>query len=129
MSIGRRRFLQIGAASAATSAGACTPAPLVCKAREPSGTGRAFGGKIEHFVVLMLENRSYDLMLGALRGPEYDGIADDTPLAYQDRNGSPATVHLRHGEPADHFSPDPGHSFKAVAAQIRGGQGRAADMG
>jgi len=27
---------------------------------------------VEHFVVLMLENRSYDLMLGGLRHPKYE---------------------------------------------------------
>jgi len=129
MSIGRRKFLQIGAASAATTVGACSPPPLVCTPRAEVRTPTAFDGRIEHFIVLMLENRSYDQMLGALSGPEDDGVADGARLAYEDRSGSPAWVSVRHGAPPDGFSPDPGHNFRAVSAQIHGrGVDRPADM-
>jgi phospholipase C len=35
--------------------------------------GAAFR-KIEHFFVLMLENRSFDHMFGAVRGPRHDPL-------------------------------------------------------
>ena len=36
-------------------------------------------GRIEHVVVLMLENRSFDSMLGKLypKGPGFDGLSGD----------------------------------------------------
>jgi phospholipase C len=127
MSMRRRGLLQLGAAAAV---GGCAMAPP----REPRPLTTwtetaAFGGSIEHFIVLMMENRSYDQMLGALSGPEHDGVADGTLLTYQDRNGAEQSVPIRHGAPPDRFRPDPGHNFKAVDAQIHGrGRGVPADM-
>jgi phospholipase C len=123
--IGRRRFLKLGAASATTTVGGCGKPPLVCNPAPASGAVAGFDGKIRHFIVLMLENRSYDHMLGALSGAEHDGIADGTALDYVDKTGARRTVTLRHGQPPDGFSPDPGHNFAAVADQMHGSGGRA----
>lgn len=129
MSIGRRKFLRMGAATAATAVGGCSAPPMVCHGPARGAANSAFGGKIEHFVVLMMENRSYDQMLGSLTGPEHDGIADGTPIAYVDASGAERVSRVHHGAPPDRFSPDPGHSFVAVADQIRGrGSERPADM-
>ena len=131
MAIPRRRFLELGAAAAATAVTGCTSSRVAAPApRPPRAPFAAFDGKIEHFIVLMLENRSYDQMLGALPGDEYDGVARGTSLPYRARDGSAAWVPVEHGAPPDRFAPDPGHGFGAVDAQIHGeGPDRAADMG
>ena len=61
--------------------------------------------RVEHFVVLMLENRSYDLMLGGLHDPKYVGIADGTELPCEGPLGP--VVRLKHGTPPDRIDPDP----------------------
>jgi phospholipase C len=119
MSIPRRRFLELGAAAAAAAATGCGAAGMA--GPRPPSVPSPLGGEIEHFIVLMLENRSYDQMLGALDGDQYDGAAPGTPLAYQTRDGSSRGVSIAYGAPPDRFFPDPGHGFRAVEAQIRGG--------
>jgi phospholipase C len=86
-------------------------------------------GRIDHFIVLMMENRSYDHMLGALPGEQYAGPLRDTVLSYVDRHGVARTVPLRHGAPRDSFYPDPPHRLRKVAKQIYGrGISEPADM-
>jgi phospholipase C len=129
MSIPRRRFLELGAAAAATAVTGCASSHTVPAARAPRAPFAAFDGKIEHLIVLMLENRSYDQMLGALPGDEYAGVPRGTRLAYRTHDGAPSWVSIEHGAPPDCFSPDPGHRFNAVHAQIYGaGPNRPADM-
>jgi phospholipase C len=129
MAIPRRRFLGLGAAAAASAISGCGPR-VAAGPRCPTVPFEAFDGKIEHFIVLMLENRSYDHMLGALSGDEYDGVARGTPLAYEPHDGPPTWVPIEYGSPPDRFFPDPGHGFKSVEAQIHGrGVDRPADMG
>jgi phospholipase C len=81
-------------------------------------------GKIRHIVVLMMENRSFDHMLGYLRNdgmPEVDGLVGD--------ESNRDTANRRHGvyayppEPfADSF--DPCHEPRCVATQLaRGNSG------
>jgi phospholipase C len=119
MPIPRRRFLGLGAAAAAAALTGCG-ARVAAGPRPPGVPFEAFDGKIEHFIVLMLENRSYDQMLGALSGDEYDGVAGGTSLAYERYDGSAASVPITYGAPPDSFFPDPGHGFRSVEAQIRG---------
>jgi phospholipase C len=129
MPIPRRRFLELGAAAAATAVTGCTSSHVVPSPRPPRAPFAAFDGKIEHFIVLMLENRSYDHMLGALPGDEHAGVPRGTRLFYRTHDGSPSWVPIVHGAPPDRFSPDPGHGFQAVDAQIYGaGPDRPADM-
>jgi phospholipase C len=128
MSIDRRRFLELGAASAATALSGCA-APLAHLPTGPSGSTAALDGKIEHFIVLMLENRSYDQMLGSLSGAEHDGVPPGVRLPYERRDGSREWLPVRHGSPPDRFAPDPSHNFQAVEAQIHGsGRDRPPDM-
>ena len=96
MPIPRRRFLGLGAAAAAAALTGCG-ARVAAGPRPPGVPFEAFDGKIEHFIVLMLENRSYDQMLGALSGDEYDGVAQGTRLAYELHDGSPASVPIEFG--------------------------------
>jgi phospholipase C len=127
MSIPRRRFLELGAAAAASAVSGCA---LPGVGRGPRTIPVApLGGKIEHFIVLMLENRSYDQMLGSLPGDEYDGVPRGTRMTYRARDGSDQWVAVEHGAPPDRFGPDPGHGFQSVEAQIRGaGLAEPADM-
>ena len=87
--------------------------------------------QLEHIVVLMMENRSFDHMLGSLTAvdPRIDGVRDADP-GNPDTQGN--TVKL---QPLADFQgqldPDPDHHFPAVDLQIFGGQtgaGRAANM-
>ena len=123
MKIDRRRFLELGLAGAAASA--CAPA----RGPEQRPTFRPLAGKIEHFVVLMMENRSYDEMLGGLPGHKYAGAPEGTKLSYATPAGV-REVALRHGAPRDWFYPDPPHRFPKVQKQIFGrGLHAPADMG
>jgi len=73
---------------------------------------------VQHFVVLMLENRSYDLMLGGLRDPKYVGVASGRELPCEGPLGP--TVAISHGLPPDRMGPDPKHGLLDVRRQIYG---------
>ena len=80
---GRRRFLQL--ACGAASAGALPPAiarALALPARRRTGTLN----DLEHVVILMQENRSFDHYFGTLRGVR--GFADPRPLMRPDRRSA-----------------------------------------
>ena len=73
--------------------------------------------KIEHLVVLMMENRSFDHMLGFLKSPSWqiDGLAGT------ETNPDSQGVRVRVSPDARYagdFSPDPGHDFISVNEQI-----------
>jgi phospholipase C len=75
---------------------------------------------LQHIVVLMMENRSFDHMLGSLKAvnPAIDGV---TPgFSNPDTNGNPVIA-----QPLAEFQaqlqPDPDHHFPAVDLQIFGG--------
>jgi phospholipase C len=78
------------------------------------------GPKIEHLVVLMLENRSFDHMLGYLQSPEYpiDGVsgAESNPSS----DGGPDVGVSRNALVAGDLNPDPGHDFDDVTIQVFG---------
>lgn len=76
--------------------------------------------KLQHIVVLMMENRSFDHMLGSLSGvnPKIDGISDQ--LSNPDTTGAavkPQALADYQGQ----LDPDPDHHFPAVDLQIFGG--------
>ncbi|KAH7294391.1 hypothetical protein KP509_28G069100 [Ceratopteris richardii] len=82
----------------------------------------AMSGPIRTVVVLVLENRSFDHMLGWMRRlmPELDGVtgSESNPLSLTDA-GSPRILFSDGSEFVD---PDPGHSFQAMKAQIFGSE-------
>jgi phospholipase C len=97
----RRTFLAGAAggvlAGAMPAANAATPAPLP----SPSGSG------IDHIVVVMMENRSFDHYLGWLPG----AAGKQSELSYTDRYGvRQSTHHLQDTQGCGH--PDPDHSFE-----------------
>src|SRR5215212_9285582 len=72
--------------------------------------------KIDHIVVLMMENRSFDHMLGYLKlegtNPEVDGLDSEMSNTYA---GKTYAVHRLPGTVFEH---DPGHQGDAVAEQL-----------
>ena len=86
--------------------------------------------KLKHIVVLMLENRSFDHMLGSLASvnPQIDGIPGQ--FSNPDTTGAPVNPQPL-AEFQGQLNPDPDHHFPAVDLQIYGGDtspGRAANM-
>ncbi len=83
--------------------------------------------KIKHVVVLTMENRSFDHMLGALAlDPQYparasvDGV--DKAVAQSSSSGSVTARHLA-GQRARTFTPDPPHDSASVAMSLSGDGG------
>ena len=75
--------------------------------------------KLQHIVVLMMENRSFDHMLGSLKAvnPAIDGVTPD--LSNPDTNGNPVKAQAL-AEFQAQLQPDPDHHFPAVDLQIFG---------
>ena len=76
--------------------------------------------KLQHIVVLMMENRSFDHMLGSLKALDnrIDGVTDQ--LNNPDTSGAqvkPQPLAEFQGQ----LNPDPDHHFPAVDLQIFGG--------
>lgn len=85
---------------------------------------------LKHMVVLMMENRSFDHMLGSLKAvdPRIDGITDE--MGNPDTTGALVKPQLLAGFQGQ-LDPDPDHHFPAVDLQIFGGDtsaGRVASM-
>ncbi len=78
--------------------------------------------KLEHIVVLMMENRSFDHMLGSLKAvnPKIDGIVDADPFSNPDAANNPVKPQPKAAFQAQ-LQPDPDHHFPAVDLQIYGG--------
>jgi phospholipase C len=76
--------------------------------------------KLQHIVVLMMENRSFDHMLGSLTAVDarIDGITDQ--LSNPDTTGNPVKP-LPQADFQGQLDPDPDHHFPAVDLQIFGG--------
>jgi phospholipase C len=76
--------------------------------------------RIEHLVVLMLENRSFDHMLGFLKSPSYpvDGLTGTETNPSAD-HGPPVRV-SPNALAAGDLNPDPGHEFTDCNVQIFG---------
>jgi len=76
--------------------------------------------QINHVVVLMLENRSFDQMLGALQGsiPELDGIDPAKPGTNADAGGR---AYRQQPSESDEVWPDPKHETENVLKQLAGG--------
>lgn len=79
----------------------------------------AFSGPIKTIVVLVMENRSFDHMLGYLnrRNPNIDGLSG-AEFNVVDEAGQPRTLYV--SDTAEFVDPDPGHSYQAIEEQIFG---------
>ncbi|MEO6964658.1 MAG: phospholipase C, phosphocholine-specific [Acidobacteriaceae bacterium] len=92
----RREFLQLAAASAGTAAGMSMFPPVIRKALAiPANRVTGTIQDVEHVVILMQENRSFDHYFGSIRGvrgfndPRPARLPNGKPVWYQ----PPATVH------------------------------------
>ena len=116
-----RRQLLIRGAGIAGAAGAASvlgPAAIARAATgaTPSALPPPDQSGIEHIVVLMMENRSFDHMFGWLPGA--DGQQDG--LSFLDKDGVlQPTTHLTEFQGCGH--PDPDHSFAGGRIQLDGG--------
>jgi len=110
----KRRTILTGAAGIA--GGSVLTSVQAQAATSPTLPDPAASG-IDHIVVVMMENRSFDHYLGWLPG------ADGTQggLSYVDRDGvRHATHHLTDYQGLDH--PDPDHSYEGGRVQLDGGR-------
>ncbi|KAG9457363.1 hypothetical protein H6P81_001871 [Aristolochia fimbriata] len=86
------------------------------------GAGAASPGRIKTVVVLVMENRSFDHMLGWMKrlNPEIDGVTgtESNPLSTKD----PDSPRYYFGNQSVFVDPDPGHSFQAIREQIFGSE-------
>ncbi|NUS49687.1 MAG: alkaline phosphatase family protein, partial [Nocardioidaceae bacterium] len=90
-----------------TADAAPAPAPLPA----PAASG------IDHIIVLMMENRSFDHYLGWLKGAD----GRQAGLSYVDRDGiTRRTHHLSDYQGCAH--PDPDHSYEGGRVQLNGGR-------
>ncbi len=111
--ISRRRVLAGAAATAVGAAGAVALGEGAEAATLPA-PGRS---GIDHIVVLMMENRSFDHYLGWLDGAD----GRQAGLSYVDRDGvRHGTHHLTDYQGCAH--PDPDHSFEGGRVQLNGGR-------
>ena len=114
-----RRQLLLGGASAAaigsligtgSPATAGRPAAITRTLPDPASSG------IDHIVVLCMENRSFDHILGWLPGAN----GRQAGLSYPDRNGAlKPTYHLGTFQGCGH--PDPDHSYSGARAEYHDG--------
>lgn len=111
MSINRRQFLRSAAVSAASLA--AIPATSCDQPVETSPVGSG----VEHIVVLMIENRSFDHILGWLPGAN----GRQAGLSFTDSAGeSHPTYHLTTFDGRSH--PDPDHTYAGGRSEYNGGQ-------
>ena len=115
MAVGRRAWLSMMGGGALAAAGT--------GARQASGeqeTARAGDPRIKHVIVLMLENRSFDHMLGLLMAdiPELRGVR---PGDYFNQGRDGTRFYVTDGaEYQGQFSIDPPHEYEHVYAQMGG---------
>lgn len=79
-------------------------------------------GNIQHFVVLMLENRSFDHLLGALKAknPAVDGALNGEFSNHKDP-ASTSFAAIATGPATEFALPfDPGHEFQDIQIQLYG---------
>ncbi|XP_068659467.1 non-specific phospholipase C2 isoform X1 [Aristolochia californica] len=92
-------------------------------------SGRATpAGPIKTVVVLVMENRSFDHMLGWMKrlNPEIDGVtgSESNPLSTKD----PKSPLFHFSNQSVFVDPDPGHSFQAIREQIFGSEDTSASV-
>jgi phospholipase C len=108
----RRTVLGAAAGLAGTAA-----LPLVRAESATPALPQPAAAGIDHIVVVMMENRSFDHYLGWLPGAD----GRQAGLSYVDQDGARhATHHLTDYQGCDH--PDPDHSFEGGRVQYNGGR-------
>ncbi|KAK6936930.1 Phosphoesterase [Dillenia turbinata] len=87
----------------------------------------ALASPIKTVVVLMMENRSFDHILGWMKklNPEINGVdgSESNPISTTD----PDSPRIFFKDQSHYVDPDPGHSFQAIREQIFGSNDTSAD--
>jgi phospholipase C len=113
-SISRRQFLEslaIGAGGVALSRHGFADQLAARVLRDPKHSG------IDHVVVVMMENRSFDHMLGWLPGAD----GRQAGLTYVDRTGVAQPTHALAPDYQGCGHPDPDHSYDGARIEYNGG--------
>lgn len=88
--------------------------------RNCTAAGSSSSSPIKTVVVLVMENRSFDHMLGWMKkmNPEINGVdgSESNPISTSDPNSR----RIFFGDQSHYVDPDPGHSFQAIREQIFG---------
>lgn len=119
----RRSFLSLGAAAAGALALGCSDqprslsGPLLDQDRERALPADPTRSGLDHVIVVMMENRSFDHFLGWL--PEADGR--QAGLAYTDRTGVRRFTHPLAPDFQGCGFADPDHSFAGGRIELNGG--------
>lgn len=104
-------------------AGTTPPAPAPAPAPEPKPDAKALLAGIDHIVVLMMENRSFDHFLGALKSDAgYAGKAQVEGLAGTESNPAPDGSAVSVFKMANFTPEDPPHGWAACHAQFNEGK-------
>ena len=93
--INRRRFMQLAGGTAAASA---LSTSIARAAEIPANRRTGSVRDVEHIVILMQENRSFDHYFGTLRGVR--GFGDPHPVPLPERQAGLAPVRRHEGRPA-----------------------------
>src|SRR5437762_1647698 len=100
-----------GAFAAGCGSGAAVQEEARALTVDPAASG------IEHVVVVMMENRSFDHLLGWLDGAD----GRQAGLRYPDRNGQPQKTQPLAPDFQGCAHPDPDHSFQGGRVEYDGG--------
>jgi len=118
----RRRFLELLGISSVILG-----APLNALSKVVNGRAAKSSLPFEHIVVLMLENRSFDNMLGYLYAPEeqshFEGVIGkrlSNPIPAYAKNAERKVVPVARGYAMDHPNPDPSENHPHVNTQLFG---------
>lgn len=113
--ITRRGFL--GGAASTLGAAALAPGSLAANGGRSAVTALKSRARFDHVVVVMMENRSFDHLLGWLPGA--DGV--QAGLTYTDAAGAPHPTHPLAPDMQGCGHPDPDHSYAGGRAEFNGG--------
>src|SRR6478672_9053679 len=115
-----RRQLLVGGAAAATGAvvSKATAATRVVRRTTPSSLPNPASSGIDHVVVVVMENRSFDHYLGWLPGAD----GRQAGLDYSDAQGRVHSTHRLKNDFQGCAHPDPDHSWDGGRDQLDGGR-------
>ena len=123
--IDRRRFLALGggaaaaAALSACSSGSRASGPTTSTRPRAAKLGAGKDAPFEHVVILMMENRSFDHLLGWLPGAD----GRQAGLRYPDLTGALHPTWSLHDDYQGCTYMDPQHQWEAGRTQLNGGKG------
>src|SRR6187401_1877600 len=109
--ISRRRFLKT--AAVATAGSTLSGVPLLSKAKPPLGNYAA----IQNIIVVMMENRSFDHMMGWVPGAD----GRQAGLTYLDPAGQAHPTYPLTPDYQGCGHPDPDHSYEGGRITLNGG--------